>query len=74
MGMREMLRVVFGLNIVFLTLLAISIPVIEPGTGAYVVTILSLLLIGVMLFLTGGLLFVGWSGFDWSGRQSDNDR
>jgi hypothetical protein len=61
--MRDMLRVVFGLNIVFVTLLAISFPALEPGTGSYVIAVLSLCIIALMLLLTGGLLFIGWSGF-----------
>lgn len=64
--MRQLLRVVFGLNVIFLMLLAISFPALKPGTGSYVVAMLSGVVITGTLLLTGGLLFVGWTGFERS--------
>ena len=61
--MRKFLRIVFGLNVVFLTLLALSFLGIERGSDSFVIAILSLGVIVVTLLLTGTLIYVDWDGY-----------
>lgn len=63
--MREFFRVIFGVNLVLLVLLGISFTVVRPGTGAFVVAILSLGVIAVTLTIVGTLLYVDWDGLNW---------
>ncbi|WP_101295819.1 hypothetical protein [Halegenticoccus soli] len=62
--MREFFRIIFGVNMVLLALLAISFTVIEPGSGAYVVAVLSLGIIAVTLAIVSALLYVDWRGLN----------
>lgn len=64
MGMEKFLRIVFGLNVVFLALLGLAFIGIEPGSGSYVVGILALGVIVVTLLLTGTLIYIDWDGFE----------
>ncbi|WP_224337753.1 hypothetical protein [Haloprofundus halobius] len=63
--MREFFRIVFGVNIVLLVLLGISFTVVRPGTGAFVVAVLSLGVIAVTLAIVGTLLYTDWEGLNW---------
>lgn len=63
--MREFFRVIFGVNLVLLVLLGISFTVVRPGTGAFVVAVLSLGVIAVTLTIVGTLLYVDWDGLNW---------
>lgn len=58
--MRQFLRIIFGLNVVFLVMLALAYPGVEPGTESYVVMLLSLGVISVTLLASGVLLYVDW--------------
>ncbi|WP_129113772.1 hypothetical protein [Halegenticoccus tardaugens] len=62
--MREFFRIVFGVNMVLLALLALSFTVVEPGTGAFVVAVLSLVVIATTLTIVSALLYVDWRGLD----------
>ena len=62
--MRDLFRLIFGVEMVLLALLAISFTTVEPGTGAYVVAVLSLGLILVTLAMVSALLYVDWRGLD----------
>ncbi|WP_224450380.1 hypothetical protein [Haloprofundus salilacus] len=61
--MEKFLRVVFGLNVVFLVLLGVSFLGIERGSGSFVVAILSVGVITVTLLLTGTLIYIDWDGY-----------
>lgn len=60
----SVLRVVFGLNVLFLLLIAFSYPHLEPGTGSYVVALLTFLLCVVMLTIVGLMTYFEWDVFD----------
>lgn len=60
----SVLRVVFGVNVLFLLLLAFSYPYLEPGTGSYVVALLTAGLCSVMLGLVGIITHFKWDVFD----------
>jgi hypothetical protein len=62
--MRELFRAIFGVEMVLLVLLAIAFPAIKPGTGAYVVSLLSLGVIVVTLLIVGVVLHSDWRGLD----------
>lgn len=61
--MRKFLRVVFGMNVVFLVLLLLSFLGIERGSDSFVIAVLSLGVIAVTLLLTGTLIYVDWDGY-----------
>lgn len=61
--MEKFLRVVFGMNVVFMVLLGVSFLGIEPGSGSYVVALLSVGVISVTLLLTGTLIYIDWDGY-----------
>lgn len=60
--MRDLFSIIFGVDMVLLVLLAISFTVVEPGSGAYVVAILSLGIILITLLIVSVLLYVDWRG------------
>ena len=57
-------RLVFGIDVLFLLLLGFSLLHIEPGTGAYVVAVLTL--VPTALTFVGCLvvLYTGWEPFE----------
>lgn len=55
---KDILKLIFVLDLTFLVLLAFSFPHIEPGTGSYVVAMLTLLAIGLTMSTIAVLLFV----------------
>lgn len=74
--MRNFLRVIFGLNVIFLAMLALSFPTIEPGTGAFVVTGLSLIVIFITMIASGVLLYIDWDPSDdehWQEHLEDDE-
>lgn len=74
--MRNFLRVIFGLNVIFLAMLALSLPGIERGTGAFVVAGLSLIVIVVTMLASGVLLHIDWdpSGDEhWQEHLEDDE-
>ncbi|WP_276256242.1 hypothetical protein [Halomontanus rarus] len=74
--MRNFLRVIFGLNVIFLAMLAISYPGIEPGSGASVVAGLSIVVIAVTMLASGALIYIDWDPSDdehWQEYLEDED-
>jgi len=53
-------RVLFAANLVLLVLLGVSFPSLEPGSGSYVIAVLS---IGIIFASLAGLGIVIW--YDW---------
>lgn len=51
--MQRALRLYFTMNVVLLVMLAFSVPFLEPGTGTYVITVLSLAVIVPSIVLSG---------------------
>jgi hypothetical protein len=60
----SVMRVVFGVNVLFLLLLGFSYPYLEPGTGSYVVAVLTFGLCVVMLAIVGLMTYFEWDVFD----------
>lgn len=63
---RPVLKVIFGVNVLFLGLLAFSYPYLEPGSGSYVVAVLTAGLCLVMLALVGLISYFEWDVFGWA--------
>lgn len=61
---RPFLRVIFGVNVLFLVLLAFSYPFLEPGTGSYVAAVLTFGLCLVMLALVTLITYFQWDFVD----------
>lgn len=61
--MEKFLRVVFGLNVVFMVLLGVSFLGIEQGSGSYIVAAISVGIVSVTLLLTGTLIYIDWDGY-----------
>lgn len=51
--MQRALRLYFTMNVILLVMLAFSAPFLEPGSGAYVITVLSLAVIVPSIVLSG---------------------
>lgn len=58
------MRVIFGVNVLFLVLLAFSYPYLEPGTGSYVAALLTFGLCVVMLGLVSVITYFQWDFVD----------
>ncbi|WP_228546194.1 hypothetical protein [Halegenticoccus tardaugens] len=58
-----MWRVLFALNVVLLALLAVSVPFQRPGTGAWVISIVSVAIIGASLLGLFVLIRIDWDPF-----------
>ncbi|EMA59709.1 hypothetical protein [Halorubrum lipolyticum] len=54
---RSVLKFVFGINVLFLILLAFSYPYLQPGTGSYVAATLTAAICLFMLALVGILSY-----------------
>lgn len=56
-------KTILALDLVVLVLLAVSFPFLEPGTGSYVVAVLTL--VPTVLTLAGSvvILYTGWDPF-----------
>ncbi|WP_207592453.1 hypothetical protein [Halomontanus rarus] len=61
---RAVLKLVFGVNVLFLTLLAFSYPYLEPGTGSYVVAAMTAALCLTMLAIVALITYFDWDVFD----------
>lgn len=61
---RPVLKVIFGVNVLFLALLAFSYPYLEPGSGSYVVAVLTAGLCLVMLAMVAAMNYFEWDVFD----------
>lgn len=56
---RAALRLYFTFNVVLLVALAASLPFQRPGTEAYVVSVVALVVVVVSLVISGGLIYLG---------------
>lgn len=61
---RSVLKVVFGINVFFLLMLAFSYPYLEPGTDSYVVATMTFGLCVIMLVLVAILTYFELNLFD----------
>lgn len=56
-------QVVLGVNILFLLLLGFSFAFIEPGTGPYVIAVLTLVPVVLSLVASVAVIYTGWEPF-----------
>ncbi|WP_436922961.1 hypothetical protein [Halosimplex amylolyticum] len=61
---RSVLKLVFGINVLFLLLLGFSYPYLEPGTASYVVAAMTATLCLTMLALVALISYFEWDVFD----------
>ena len=61
---KSVLKVVFGVNVLFLVLLGFSYPYLEPGSDSYVVATMTFVLCVAMLALVAILTYFDWNVFD----------
>ena len=61
--LRSVSQVVLGVNILFLLLLGFSFVFIEPGTGPYVIAVLTLVPVVLSLIASLAVLYTGWEPF-----------
>lgn len=61
---RSVLKLVFGINVLFLLLLGFSVPYLDPGTDSYVVTVMAAGLCLTMLTLVAVISYFDWDVFD----------
>lgn len=57
-------RVVLGIDVLFLLLLGFSFLYIEPGSGPYVVAILTLVPVVFTFVMSVAVLYTGWDPFE----------
>ncbi|ELZ65195.1 hypothetical protein C457_16877 [Haloferax prahovense DSM 18310] len=57
-------RVFFVSSVVLLAFLALSFPYVEPGTATFVVTLLSLGMLGVTVVGSSALIYFDWDPFE----------
>ncbi|MFC4987802.1 hypothetical protein [Saliphagus infecundisoli] len=60
---RPVLKVIVGVNVLFLVLLAFSAPYLEPGSGSYVVAVITAGLCLVMLTISAVITYFEWDVF-----------
>ncbi|WP_459194292.1 hypothetical protein [Halosimplex sp. J119] len=63
---RSVLKLVFGVNVLFLLLLGFSYPYLEPGTASHVVAVMTAALCLTMLALVAFITYFEWDVFDLS--------
>lgn len=57
-------RAFFVSSVVLLVLLGLSVPYLEPGTGTFVVSLLSLGMLGVMFVGSSVFIYFDWDPFE----------
>lgn len=57
-------RAIFASSLVLLALLGLSVPFIEPGTGTFVISIVSLGMLVVMLVASAAFIYHDWDPFE----------
>lgn len=62
---RTVLRALFTVNILFILLLAFSSLYLEPGSGASVAAVMTLIPTTLMLLIIGVLLYLDWDVLDF---------
>jgi len=58
------LRGFFVTSAVMLALLSLSIPAVEPGTGTFVVTVLSAAMLGATFLGSAACIYADWDPFE----------
>ncbi|ELZ15424.1 MULTISPECIES: hypothetical protein [Haloterrigena] len=61
--LRSVSQVVLGVNFLFLVLLGFSFLFLEPGTGPYVVAVLTLIPVVLSLVASVAVIYTGWDPF-----------
>ncbi|WP_135305473.1 hypothetical protein [Haloarcula amylovorans] len=56
-------RAIFASSLVLLALLGLSVPYIEPGTGTFVISLMSLGMLVVMLVASAAFIYFNWDPF-----------
>lgn len=56
-------QVVLGINFLFLLLLGFSFLYLEPGTGPYVIAVLTLIPVILSLVASVAVIYTGWDPF-----------
>ncbi|RRJ30088.1 hypothetical protein [Halocatena pleomorpha] len=65
MGLAQSIsRVVFGIDVLFLLLLGFSLLHVKPGSGPYVVALLTLVPTALTLVMSAAVLYTGWEPFE----------
>lgn len=62
--MTTVLRGFFVSSAVMLALLALSVPTIEPGTGTFVIAVLSAAMLAVTFLGSAACLYADWDPFE----------
>ena len=57
-------RALFASSAVLLTLLALSVPYIEPGTSTFVISLLSAGMLAVMFVGSAAFIYFDWDPFE----------
>lgn len=57
-------RAFFVSSAVLLALLGLSVPTIEPGTGTFVISVVSAVMLSVVFVGSGACLYADWSPFE----------
>lgn len=60
--MQKALRLYFSMNVVLLVMLAFTFPFLDPGTGAYVISFISLSIVVPSIVLSGVVIRYGYTG------------
>ncbi|NUB93358.1 hypothetical protein HT576_20370 [Haloterrigena sp. SYSU A121-1] len=61
--LRSVSQVVLGVNFLFLVLLGFSFLFLEPGSGPYVVAVLTLIPVVLSLVASVAVIYTGWDPF-----------
>lgn len=57
-------RAIFASSLVLLALLGLSVPYIKPGTGTFVISIVSLGMLVIMLVASAAFIHLDWDPFE----------
>lgn len=58
------MRAFFVSSVVFLTLLGLSVPFVEPGTASFTISVLSTLMLGFVLIASAVCIALHWDPFE----------
>ncbi|MFB6152353.1 MAG: hypothetical protein ABEJ40_11170 [Haloarculaceae archaeon] len=62
--MTGVLRAFFASSVVLLVFLGLSVPFVEPGSPAFVASVLSFGMLAVILVGSAALIYVDWDPFE----------
>jgi hypothetical protein len=54
----------FGSSVVLLVFLLLSWPTLDPGTGTYLIAVVSFAMLSVLAVGSGALIYVDWDPFE----------